>query len=50
MSAWTWTSIKIDAVDREHGLQYCDLAEKDMKGIWYYENYILHWKNIRNSN
>lgn len=40
MSAWTWTSIKIDAVDREHGLQYCDLAEKDMKGIWYYENYI----------
>lgn len=40
MSAWTWTSIKISAVDRERGLQYCDLAEKDMNSIWYYENYI----------
>lgn len=40
MSAWTWTSIKINAVDRERGLQYCDLAEKDMNSIWYYENYL----------
>ena len=40
MSAWTWTSIKISAVDRERGLQYCDLAEKDMNSIWYYDNYI----------
>ena len=23
----TWTYIKVDAVDRKHGLQYCDLAE-----------------------
>lgn len=40
MSAWTWTSIKISAVDRERGLKYCDLAEKDMNSIWYYENYL----------
>lgn len=40
MSAWTWTSIKISAVDREKGLQYCDLAEKDMNSIWYYENWL----------
>ena len=40
MSAWTWTSIKISAVDRERGLQYCDLAEKDMNSIWYYENWL----------
>ena len=40
MSAWTWTSIKISAVDRKRGLEYCDLAEKDMNSIWYYENYI----------
>lgn len=40
MSAWTWTSIKISAVDRKRGLQYCDLAEKDMNSIWYYENWL----------
>ena len=25
--SWAWTYIKVDAVGREHGLQYCDLAE-----------------------
>ena len=54
MSAWTWTSIKIDAVDREMGLQYCDLAEKDMNSIWYYKNWLddpntalLKWKEFQ---
>lgn len=40
MSAWTWTHIKVTAINREQGLQYCDLAEKDMNSIWYYENYV----------
>lgn len=40
MSAWTWTHIKVTAINREQGLQYCDLAEKDMNSIWYYENWI----------
>ena len=40
MSAWTWTYIKVDAIDRERGLQYCDLAEKDMNSVWYYENWL----------
>jgi predicted GIY-YIG superfamily endonuclease len=44
MSAWTWTHIKVDAVDRERGLQYCDLAEKDMNSVWYYENYLKDQK------
>lgn len=54
MSAWTWTSIKIDAVDKEMGLQYCNLAEKDMNGIWYYKNWLddpntalLKWKEFQ---
>ena len=40
MSAWTWTYIKITAINREQGLQYCELAEKDMNSIWYYENWL----------
>lgn len=40
MSAWTWTYIKVTAINREQGLQYCELAEKDMNSIWYYENWL----------
>lgn len=40
MSAWTWTYIKVTAIDRERGLQYCDLAEKDVNRLWYYEDYL----------
>ena len=40
MSAWTWTYIKVTAINREQGLQYCDLAEKDVNMLWYYEDYL----------
>ena len=40
MSAWTWTHIKVTAIDREKGLQYCDLAEQDVNRLWYYEDYL----------
>jgi len=40
MGAWTWTYIKVDVITKEQGLKYCELAEKDMNSIWYYENYI----------
>ena len=40
MSAWTWTHIKVNVINREQGLKYCELAENDMNSIWYYENWI----------
>jgi len=40
MGAWTWTHIKVTAIDRERGLQYCELAEKDVNSLWYYEDYL----------
>ena len=40
MSAWTWTHIKVTAIDRERGLKYCELAEKDVNSLWYYEDYL----------
>ena len=40
MSAWTWTHIKVTAINREQGLKYCELAEKDLNSLWYYEDYL----------
>ena len=40
MSAWTWTHIKVTAINREQGLKYCGLAEKDLNSLWYYEDYL----------
>jgi hypothetical protein len=42
MGAFTWTDIKVSVIDHEQGLKYCELAEKDMNSIWYWENYIKH--------
>ncbi len=39
MSAWTWTHIKIDVITKKQGLKYCELAEKNINNIWYYNNY-----------
>ena len=40
MSAWTWTHIKVSVINREQGLKYCELAEKDVNSLWYYEDYL----------